>query len=74
MSSIALSESFLIRSTMPCILLLAQTTNDWMTQSYLGHDGFSVVALDIAERHLGALVLVELELRVVQVGDLLQRS
>lgn len=36
----------------------------------LGHDGLAILTLNIAEGHLGALVLVELELRKVEVGNL----
>lgn len=36
----------------------------------LGHDGLAVLALDVAEGHLGALMLIELELRKVEVGNL----
>lgn len=38
--------------------------------AYLGHDRFPVVVLDVAERHLRALVLVDLEIRMVDVRDL----
>lgn len=40
--------------------------------AYLGHYGLPVGALDVPEGHLGALVVVELELREVVVGDLVQ--
>lgn len=40
--------------------------------THLGHDGLPVFSSHIAERHLGALVLVELELWMIEVGDLVQ--
>jgi hypothetical protein len=39
----------------------------------LGHDGLAVFILDITEGHLGALVLIELELGEIQIGDLVER-
>jgi hypothetical protein len=38
--------------------------------TYLGHDRLSIFALDITERHLRALVPVDLEIWVVDVRDL----
>jgi len=38
----------------------------------LGHDRLAIFTLDVAERHLRALMLVELELGVVQVGNLVE--
>jgi hypothetical protein len=43
----------------------------WFTN--LGHNGLAVFTLDIAEGHLGALVLIELELGEIQVRDLVNR-
>ena len=40
----------------------------------LGHDRFSILSFNVAERHLGTLVLVKFELRIVDVGDLLKRD
>ena len=40
--------------------------------AHLGHDGISILVLDVAEGHLGALMLVELEVWVIGVGDLVQ--
>lgn len=39
----------------------------------LGHDGLALFILHVTEGHLGALVLVELELGEVQIGDLVER-
>jgi hypothetical protein len=41
--------------------------------SYLRHDGLSIIALYIAEGHLRAFVLVDLELRVIDEWDLVDR-
>lgn len=41
------------------------------SSSYLRHNGAPVITLDIAERHLRALVFVDLELRVVDERDLI---
>jgi hypothetical protein len=38
--------------------------------TYLGHDRLSIFALDITERHLRALVLVDPQLWMVDVRDL----
>jgi hypothetical protein len=38
--------------------------------THLGHDWFSVIILDIAERHLRALVLIDLEIRMIKVWNL----
>ena len=43
-------------------------------KAYLGHDWFALFVLDVAERHLRALVLVDLEIRVVNVWDLVNRD
>lgn len=43
-------------------------------QSYLGHEGLAVFSLDVAEWHLGALMLVNFQLRMVDVRDILQRD
>lgn len=40
--------------------------------AYLRHDGLPLLILDIAKWHLGALVLIELEIGVVDIPDLLQ--
>jgi len=40
--------------------------------AHLGHDGISILVLDVAEGHLCALMLVELEVWVIGVGDLVQ--
>lgn len=42
--------------------------------SHLWHNRFPVFTLDIAEWHLSALVVVELELGKVQIGNLLESS
>jgi hypothetical protein len=41
--------------------------------TYLWHDRLPIFALDITERHLRALVLVDLEVWVVDVWDLVDR-
>lgn len=71
----ALSESLRIKSTMPWFVSLVL----WLFESapplilsHLRHDGLAVVALDVTEGHLRALVLVELELRKVEVGDVVE--
>ena len=38
-----------------------------------GHDGLAIIAFNIAKRHLGALIVVELELRKIQIWYLGQR-
>lgn len=43
-------------------------------QSYLGHDGLAIFSLDVAKWHLGALMLVDLQLRMIDVGNVLQRD
>lgn len=43
-------------------------------QSYLGHDGLAVFSLDVAEWHLGALMLVNFQVGMVDVGNVLQRD
>lgn len=43
-------------------------------QLYLGHDGLAVFSLDVAEWHLGALMLVDFQLRMVDVRNVLQRD
>jgi hypothetical protein len=40
----------------------------------LGHDRLSILSFNVTERHLGTLVLVKFELRIVDVGDLLKRD
>lgn len=73
MSSIALSESFLINSTMPCSTvsyMFPPFVNHFSARTYRGHNWLALFVSDIAEGHLCALVLAELELRVVDVGDL----
>lgn len=44
-----------------------------MRVEYLGHDGLSVLILDISEGHLCALMLVDLQLRVIRIRNFLQR-
>ena len=39
--------------------------------AHLAHDWFFVIILDIAERHLRALVLIDLEIRMVNVWNLI---
>jgi hypothetical protein len=39
---------------------------------YLGHNGLSRAVFDIAERHLGTLMLIDHDLRVVNVLNFLQ--
>ena len=46
---------------------------DSRLSSYLRHDRTTILALDVSERHLRALVLVDLELRVIEIRDLIQR-
>lgn len=41
-------------------------------RTYWGHNGLLVISFDVAERHLGAFVLVELEFGVVQVRYLVK--
>lgn len=48
--------------------------NAWLNGSYLGQDGLAVLVRNVLEGHLSALVLVELELGVLGVGDLVQRD
>jgi hypothetical protein len=40
--------------------------------TYLGHDGLAILSLDVAKWHLGALVLVDFQLRMVDIGNVLQ--
>lgn len=42
------------------------------SRTHLGHDWLSIIALYIAERHLGAFMLVNQNFRVVNVLNLLQ--
>lgn len=42
--------------------------------TYLGHDGLAVLSLDVAEWHLSALMLVDFQLWMIDVGDVLQRD
>jgi hypothetical protein len=39
------------------------------SHTYLWHNGLAILIFDVPEGHLRALVLVELDLRVVDVGD-----
>lgn len=41
--------------------------------SYLWHDGSPIFALDISKGHLRTFVLVDLELGMVEIGDLVDR-
>lgn len=40
--------------------------------TYRGHDGPSISTLHIAERHLGALMAIDLDFRIVVIWYLLQ--
>lgn len=40
-------------------------------QSYLGHDGLAIFSLDVAKWHLGALMLVDFQLRMIDIGNVL---
>lgn len=53
-------------------LLAVSQYNDQLT--YIRHDGLAIGILHVAERHLGALMLVDEQFGVVQVGDFLQRN
>lgn len=44
------------------------------SMAYLGHDRPAVVAFDIAERHLSPFMVVDHDLRMVNVPDLFQRN
>lgn len=71
----ALSASFLIKSTIPLDMTVSRgrlrmTTAG--TKTYLWHDGLAVLALHVAEGHLRALVLVELEVWVVDIWNLVK--
>lgn len=41
-------------------------------ESHLGHDGFSILTYDIAERHLRTFMFVELELGEIGVRDFVE--
>lgn len=42
--------------------------------TYFWHYGISIVSLDIAERHLRTLILVDLQIWVIDVGDFIDRD
>lgn len=76
-SSMALSASFLINSTIPCVVVVShypQTDSGQEHQPYLRHDWLAILTFHISEGHLGTLVLVELELREVEVRHLGDRN
>lgn len=71
------SESFLIRSSMPCQTRYINPDEayvSWQLGSYLWHNGPPIAANYISERHLRAFVLTDLQFGVVDVGDLVNRN
>lgn len=42
------------------------------SKTHRGHNGLSIVSPDITERHLGAFMLVDVDLRIVDILDLLE--
>lgn len=71
-SSNPLLASSLIRSIIPCTSLVQTLVVVFGTN--LGHDRLSILPSNVAERHLGTFVLAKFELRIVDVGDLLERD
>jgi hypothetical protein len=71
-SSNPLSASSLMSSIIPCSSLAQTSVVVFGTN--LGHDRLSILPFNVAEWHLGAFVLVKFELRIVDVGDLLERD
>lgn len=67
------SESFLISSTIPWPLVNINPPK-WCTQesTYIWHYAFSILAFNIAERHFCTFILVDTELRIIDVGDLVK--
>ena len=59
-------------SIIPCQLVSTNVSCGLGTN--LRHDRLSILSFNVAERHLGTLVLVKFELRIVDVGDLLKRD
>lgn len=61
---------------MPCASVSQQspghTKDTWDLYTHGGEDGLFLAVEHVAEWHLGALVLVDLDLRVVDVRDLLE--
>jgi hypothetical protein len=71
-SSNPLSASSLMRSIIPCRSLAQTFVVVFGTN--LGHDRLSILPFNVAEGHLGTFVLAKFELRIVDVGDLLERD
>ena len=71
-SSNPLLASSLMRSIIPCSSLVQTLVVGFGTN--LWHDRLSILPFNIAERHLGTFVLAKFELRIVDVGDLLERD
>lgn len=67
------SESFLIKSSIP-YQSLARHTLQTITHAYLWHDALSVLALDIAEWHFCALVLVDTKFRIINIWNFVKRN
>jgi len=53
------------------MIMLKHCVGRMTSGTYLRHDGTSVIAFDVTEGHLRALVLVDLQLRVVDEWDLI---
>lgn len=64
-----------MRSIIPCSVstLSLHNLHPCNKETYLGHNGLASLIGDIAERHLCAFVLADLNLRMVNVGDLVYR-
>lgn len=45
-----------------------------MSFPHLWHDGLSIFTLDVSEGHLSTLMVVDLQLWMIYVGDILQRD
>lgn len=41
---------------------------------YLWHDRLAIFTLDVSEGHLGTLVVVDLQIRMIQIGYFLERD
>jgi hypothetical protein len=59
-----------MRSIIPCQFVSTNVSCGLGTN--LRHDRLSILSFNVAERHLGTLMLVKFKLRIVNVGDLLK--
>lgn len=68
------SESFLIRSIIPCIVVSISARREmvFLDLTYLGHYRFSIFPFHISEGHLSAFILVYPQLWVINVRDFLE--